>query len=274
MSPAAINQAETEELITEIQSARKYRHLEIPRETILDLIIQEADKYKRYKEVRQAVKAKLHQIVAPYLGDPDYELAQIEMERAFASTPQGLLDFCHSMLKSHSSTRERLTQMELFYERIFQITGMPSSIMDLACGLHPFSIPWMHLPQTTSYHAYDLHRPRVKLIRNFLDLYHQPGEAVYDDILLHPPKIQADIAFFLKEAHRFDQRRHDSNRQFFQQLSVNYLVVSLPANSLTGRHDKIKQHQRLVYDAVSEQDWPIEQFQVDTELVFILKKGL
>ena len=92
--------------------------------------------------------------------------------------------------------------------------------------------------------------PRIELINTFFRLDERPQLAVYEDILVHPPKIAADVAFFFKEAHRFDQRLKGSNRQFWKSIPVKYLLVSLPTISLNGKHDKIDQHKRLVYETI------------------------
>ena len=114
----------------------------------------------------------------------------------------------------------------------------------------------MGLSPSTRYFAYDLHQPRVELISAFLEKMHQPGAAVHADILVNIPQIQADVAFFFKEAHRFDQRQRGCNRHFFESLQVKYLLVSLPIVSLTGRHPKLDQDRRLIDQAISGKNWP------------------
>jgi len=47
----------------------------------------------------------------------------------------------------------RLPILEELYSRIFAETGVPNRVLDLACGLHPFGLPWMGLPETATYHA-------------------------------------------------------------------------------------------------------------------------
>ncbi len=56
------------------------------------------------------------------------------------TTPKEQSDLLNEILKTHSSTKERLTAYPSLYKRIFDITGKPSSILDLACGLNPFSL--------------------------------------------------------------------------------------------------------------------------------------
>lgn len=274
MNVEAITNEQIEAMIAEILDSSKYRGLSIPHATLLDLFMQELPNHKRSKELKQSVKTKLHRIVAPYLGDPDYNQAAIDLDNAIKDGEQAIDGFCLEMLASHASTRERLPIMEHFYEQIFNQTGIPASILDLACGLNPFALPWMHLPLSSSYYAYDLHQPRVELINHFLKHIQRPELAVCSDILVEPPQVIAEVAFFFKEAHRFEQRQRGSNRLFWLALPVKTLVVSLPAISLSGRHDKIDQHQRLVYDAIRGTDWPVTEISAGSELIFIIKKAV
>lgn len=274
MNEETVTTEQIEEMIAEILTSSKYRDLSIPHATLLDLFRQELPNHKRTKELKQAVKTKLHRIIAPYLGDPDYIQAAIDLDNAAKNGEQAFYSFCREMLASHASTRERLPIMEHFYEQIFNQTGMPATILDLACGLNPFSLPWMHLPPSSSYYAFDLHQPRVSLINRFLKHMQRPELAVCSDILVDPPQVGADVAFFFKEAHRFEQRQRGSNRSFWLSLPVKTLVVSLPSISLSGRHDKISQHQRLVVDAIGNFDWPMTEIRIGSELIFIINKAV
>ncbi len=253
----------------EILSGKKYRSLGIPLETVQDLLWQELARQRNYKDAIQSAREKLHNIIAPYLGDPDYARAGFEMEGL--SDPQGLLDFSRRMLESHASTRERLPFIENFYTRLFAITGQPSSLLDLACGMHPFGLPWMGLPARTRYHAYDVHAPRVALINRYLCANKFEPLAEVRDVILHPPQFEADVALFFKEAHRFEQRQHGCNRIFWRALQVKWLLVSLPAASLNGRHDLSEGHRRLVYSNLDGLDWPVTELQIGNELIFCLR---
>lgn len=261
--------AEIDAWAAEILAGRKYRELGIPVETIQDLIRQELPRHRAPKAAIQAVREKLHNIIAPYLGDPDYAQAALEMED-HSATEIGR-DFSRRMLEAHASTRERLPDLEEFYPRLFAITGKPASVLDMACGMHPFGLPWMGLDRDAQYYAYDVHAPRVALINRFLVWNGMQPLAVLQDVLLHPPQVEAEVAFFFKEAHRFEQRQHGCNRAFWRALQVKWLLVSLPAASLTGRHDLAEGHRRLVYATLEGLDWPVTEIQIGNELVFCLR---
>ncbi len=80
------------------------------------------------------MREKLHNVVAPYLGDPDYEKLQTELTTLPGCLESPILkDWCLAVLGAHASTRERIPILEEFYSRIFEFTGKPHSIIDLAC---------------------------------------------------------------------------------------------------------------------------------------------
>jgi 16S rRNA (guanine(1405)-N(7))-methyltransferase len=259
-------------LVQEILSSRKYRELGIPAETVRDVLEKELAVQRSQKEAVKAARQKLHNIVAPYLGDPLYGEAARQIDAAI-DDPSTVKEALGPILATHASTRERLPHMEAFYGRIFAHTGIPNAILDLACGLNPLAFPWMGLPLTTRYHAYDIHAPRVALINHYFSRQGLQPLAAVQDVIVSPPPIEAPVAFFFKEAHRFEQRQRGVNRAFWQALRVRWLVVTLPAASLTGRHDKSDQHRRLVYNTIAGLPWTVVEEQVGQEMVFLIQKG-
>jgi len=260
-------------LVAGILNSHKYRRLGIPPETVEDLLAHELGRNRSQKEAIKETRKKLHNIVAPYLGDPDFPKAENELERAVDSQDaEEIKATCASLLSEHASTRERLPILEQFYQQIFKETGKPDSILDLACGLNPLSFPWMGLPYSVRYCAYDLNRPRLALIHKFFTLLGmQPGGEVRD-ILLTPPVEKAQVAFFFKEAHRFEQRQKGCNLAFWQALNVRYLLVSLPTASLSGKHNLLAQQRRLVYETIQGKPWKVTEILFDGEIVFCIDK--
>lgn len=272
--PPPVDRQLLEDLAAQVRSSRKYRGIDIPTATLHDLLHQELERRPTQQAAMHAVREKLHNIVAPYLGDPDYPAARALIEDAFQSGQAAeIRAACLKMLSSHASTRERIPLLETFYPRLWQITGQPQVVLDLACGLHPFGLPWMGLDSQTRYFSYDLHRPRVDLLNHFFGLSGFEPLAYHQDILVRPPEQSADVAFFFKEAHRFEQRRHGCNRAFWQALNVRWLLVSLPASNLTGRRSLVERQRSLVQTTLADLDWPVTEITYDNELVFCIQKS-
>ena len=265
----------TQTLLATLLSSRKYRNLNLPHETILDLIQRAYEQTDDPRELDHIVREKLHHLVAPYLGDPDYLLCQNLLDAAYQSQdPEEIKNTCRKILSFHASTRERLAVLPQFYPRLFAHTGQPHIILDLACGLNPFTLPWMGLTPGTLYYAYDLHQPRLDAINHLFELNNLPALAIHQDVLVNPPAIAADVAFFFKEAHRFEQRRHGSNREFWQQINARHLLVSLPTQNLTGSHPKTDQHRRLVMETIAGLPWQVDEIEFENEIVFCIKKDV
>ncbi|MHC1783462.1 MAG: hypothetical protein AB9891_12045 [Anaerolineaceae bacterium] len=271
---SAPSPSELEKRIAAIRDSKKYRGQNIPTETLQNLFDEEMKTGRSLKQADDNVRTKLHNIMAPYLGDPDYSCATDEISEACRSSDRhNIRAVCAKLLDSHASTRERLPILTEFYERIFARIGKPASILDLACGLNPFAFPWMGLPLTTRYIAFDIHQPRVDLINHFFRGLGMEALTRHQDILVSPPEEQADTAFFFKEAHRFEQRQHGCNLAMWQALRVRWVLVSLPTSSLSRKFDLADRQRALVYGILKDQRWQVEEILVDTELVFCIDKS-
>jgi 16S rRNA (guanine(1405)-N(7))-methyltransferase len=237
------------ELVDKIADSRSYRNTGIPRQTIEDVLSRELSRFPKEAEALRSARAILHNIMAPYLGDPDYAAESIRLAAINASKDKSaIMGFCMEILARHDSTRERIPYLNEFYKTILEIAPNPRIILDLACGLNPFALPFMGLPQDVAYYAYDIHQPRIDLINAFFARQAIQPLAEVRDVLLDPPRISADAAFLFKEAHRMEKRRKGCSRELIQAINAEVIFISLPNRSLDGQRDL---HQRM--DALFEQ---------------------
>lgn len=267
---------ELDQITLHIANSKKYRSMKIPRETILDLLQKELPKHPKKADAIKMVKAKLHNITAPYLDKLDYTEAVQELEQVFSyKDRKSIEDVCIQFLQSHHSTNERIPYMKDFYAYISKIIGNSSSILDLACGLNPFVIPLVELPSSISYFAYDIHAPRIELINRFFSGLGIHGCAETRDILLQPPLQKATAAFLFKEAHRMEKRRKGASRDLLGSLNVNHLFVSLPNHSLNGKYDLHERMLKLTKDSIQGLGSILEIVDFSSETLFYigLKNG-
>jgi len=92
-------------LLAKIQSSRKYQELGLPEETLRNLLEQELARHAKPAEALKSARAKLHNIMAPYLGDPDYTQAAEDLQQAFAQGEAAVQATCTEILRQHDSTR-------------------------------------------------------------------------------------------------------------------------------------------------------------------------
>jgi 16S rRNA (guanine(1405)-N(7))-methyltransferase len=262
------------EMTVNMLDSKKYRHAGLNPATVEDLIKQQAPLHASEKALLKAVRRKLHNIVAPYLGEPDYaalteELQHIQVD---ALTAEPLQAFCLKVLSAHASTAERIPLMPTFYARLFAETGRPTVILDLACGSHPLAFPWMGLPPETQYHAYDILQPRVDFINQFFEKLGLAPLAENRDILVNPPTQTADLALFFKEAHRFEKRQPGCNRAFWASLNAAKLAVSLPSHDLAGTHSLLEGHRKLIHANLPVRR-KVSELAFENEVVFLIEKN-
>ena len=265
------NEIDAQAMIEQILASRKYRDSGLNPNTIADLIRQEAPHQTSRKALLKSVRRKLHNIVAPYLGEPDYvELTErLDTIRDTSLESPELRSFCLDILTEHASTAERIPYMDEFYGWLFSTVGKPATLMGLACGLHPLAFPWMGLPLTTRYHAYDIIQPRIDFINTFFEKIGLAPLAENRDILVDPPTMPADLALFFKEAHRFEKRQPGSNQAFWASLDVHTLAISLPTQNLSGTHNLLDQHRDLVYANLPENK-TISELSFENEIIFLV----
>ncbi len=273
LNPARQVQESDAESLRKILASRKYRNLSIPLATLEGIFLNEYSRLKDRRKTLKATKEKLHHVMALYLGDPDYAQVTADLQQAFESgNKQAVRSTLQEILNAHISTRERMPILKSFYTSIFSITGKPSTLFDLACGLNPLAFPWMELPQSVKYHAYDIHLPRIHLINDFFCLAGLQPLAEMRDIIVSPPSIEADMAWLLKEVYRLEERQPGCNRILWQALKVDWLVVSLPAKNMKGTRDLLETDRRLVRTILGNLPWQVNELVFDTEIVFCIKK--
>ncbi len=265
---------------TAIKNSRKYG--DTSEVTIRQLAEEAARQHKKPKAAIKAVRAKLHSIMAPYLGDPDYTAVSQQFSEAFAAHDQErITQLCLGSLDAHLSTRERLPIMADFYTQIFAITGQPQSILDIACALNPLALRWMFPEFSKQYsvnsnqlrfYAYDIHEPRIEFINHYFQLEGLEPLARVQDVAMNFPQEQADVALFLKEMPRFTRNYGDLGRPLLQALNVRWLVLSYPSISTHGGRNLTSRYRDFMHQLIDGLNWPVTELLFEGELVFVIEK--
>jgi 16S rRNA (guanine(1405)-N(7))-methyltransferase len=261
-----------EEVVAAVKGSRKYG--DTSEETIRQLAGEALRQHKRPKAAIKAVRKRLHSIMAPYLGDPDYAATAAALDAAFAAGDEAAVrEICLGALASHLSTRERMPIMEDFYREIFAVTGKPERLLDIACALNPMAFPWMGLPASIEYFAYDIHEPRIDFLNHYFNLQGLASLARVQDIALKTPQEMADVALFLKEMPRFERNYPGSGRDLLLDLPVRYLVVSFPTVSTHGGRSLVNRYRQFFAELVADVNWPVTELMFEGEMVFIAEKS-
>ncbi len=261
-------------MVQSILASRKYRHAGLCPDTVEAVLREALAEHPKPKAAIQVARERLHNIVAPYLGDPDYSQASETIAHSFqpGSSLEEQKAACRALLGQHASTRERLAILDEFYPRLFALTGTPGVILDLACGLNPLTCLWLPQPGPKAYLGFDIHGPRVDMLNTFFQYSPVPGQVYQQDILVHPPKITGDMAMILKEVHRLEQRQPGSSLRLMQALQVRYLAVSFPTRNLTGQRSLANSYRQMFKKILTGVPWEMQEIEFENEMVIVVQK--
>ncbi len=269
-----IDENTVQAVVAAVKQSKKYR--DTGEETIRQLAVEAVQEHKKAKPAEKAVRRRLHSIMAPYLGDPDYTAAGQLLTDVFVAGDEATIrSACRDLMYTHLSTRERLPILDTFYRDIFAVTGPPRRLLDIACGLNPLAFPWMGLPAAgTDFIAYDIHEPRVDFLNHYFMLQGLPPLAYVKDVAVGAPAEAGDVALFLKEMPRFERNYPGHGRALLAALDCRWLVVSFPTISTHGGRNLTNRYREFFHQLIDGSGWPVTELLFDTELVFCAEKGV
>ena len=267
-----LDETAVDAVVVAIKQSRKYR--DTSEETIRQLAVEAVIEHKKPKPAEKAVRRRLHSIMAPYLGDPDYAAARELLTDIFVGGDDtAIRAACRDLMHTHLSTRERLPILDSFYRDIFAVTGHPRRLLDIACGLNPLAFPWMELsPAGTDFVAYDIHEPRVEFLNHYFILQGLPPLAFVKDVAVSAPTESGDVALFLKEMPRFERNYPGHGRALLDAIDTRWLVVSFPTISTHGGRNLTNRYREFFHQIIDGSGWPVTELLFDTELVFCAEK--
>lgn len=230
-----------QEIVQRLRESSKYRDLS--EDALRRIADWAAIRHRTPREAVKAAKRKLHQVYGAYLSPDGLSRVEALVHTLPPSAPEAALrETCLQVLALHASTAERVPILGDLYGALFREIGRPDSIMDLACGLSPFALPWMGLAPETEYRAVDLDRRLISVVNDFLRRVGRPPTALCGDILTSLPEGRADVAFLLKAVPCLEQQEKGAGGRLLGGLRARWAVVSFPARTLGGRERGMEQH--------------------------------
>jgi 16S rRNA (guanine(1405)-N(7))-methyltransferase len=266
------NNDELDALVDKIKASRKYSNT--CEDTIRDVAKKALSSHKRRKDALKAAKTMLHRIQTSYLRNIHFEDELENLANLYSNGDMdGVKSVCLKLMQEHASTRERIPILDDFYREIFAVTGVPKRILDVASGIHPLSIPWMGLPGDIVYRAYEIDQELVKRLNRFFEIIGFEPLARLQDVICTPPVEAGDLAFAMKIVPCMECREKRASIRLLKELSVQYLVVTFPVKSLSGRSRNMTSfYSNLFDDMVSEHEWKVVKISIQKELVFVVDK--
>ncbi|GAB4429733.1 MAG: 16S rRNA methyltransferase [Chloroflexi bacterium OHK40] len=267
-----VSQEHLDALVAEVLSSPKYAA--INPELVRAVGARELAVRRTLREAVKETRGRLHQVAGAFLDRaPRYD-AWLATLRAAQGKPAALRGACQTIMASHASTRERLPELERFYDAIFAALPPVDSLIDLACGLNPLAAPWMGLKPGAHYAACDIYSDMCAFLGAAIPLLGLRGDAAVCDLAVGPPSWRADAALLLKTLPVLEHLRRGAGRELLRAIQAPWLVVSFPTRSLGGRNVGMAAtyggQMRQIADA---EGWTYESLEFMNEVVFLVRKG-
>ncbi len=262
-----------DQLVSLVRSGSKYRHISAV--LIRNVGSRELEKRRNLKEAVKATRNKLHQVGAAYQESAiPYALWTKELQNLPADLDDPRVrEFILRCLPAHASTRERIPILSRFYAEALAPIQPVESIIDLACGLNPLTIPWMGLAHECRYTAVDIYEDLKDYLSIFFGKFHIRGESVNFDLTRGVPPVEAQLTLILKTIPCLEQADKDAGARILSSVTSPNILVSFPARSLGGKSKgMVQNYENHFQELISAFPWKVTRFDFPGELVFLVQK--
>lgn len=258
-----------EDVIHQAASGEAYRDIHM--DVIRRVCEGEARKGLKSRELVKSIRSRLHQIGGAYLVDmldeTEFSTDLTELPRELTS-PQ-LQEFCRIKMGAHASTKERLPILNRFFQDVLGDLPPVHSILDLACGLTPLSLPWMPIQSDTTYTAVDMYHRLAVNLQAYFDHIGVQGNAVEADLVSYPIERRYDVVFVLKTLPCLEQQGKGLAASLIDRIQARALVISYPLRTLSGSRKGLGATYEADFNRLAEgRPWQVVRFEYPNELVF------
>ena len=262
-----------EQIALKIGASRKYR--DICPETLQRITRWALDRHPKTADAVKAAKRKLHQVYGAYVEHLNHsEIESLITQSGSITEPGATKRLCEKILLHHASTAERLPSLSTLYKDIFSTIGSPRSILDIACGLNPFTIPWMNLENNVSYIGMDIDCRLCSVVNRFLSRYGDHRQVHCRDVLSEDTNLAAEAVFLFKTLPCLEQQVKGISRSLLCSINTSNLVISFPTGSLCGKKKGMTEnYSQFMGKITAGLNFKIQVLTYPTEVFYILTRS-
>ncbi len=224
---------------------------------------------KEYKEIIKGVRAELREVYGVFIMK-DYKKRDTLLEDLKKDSS---IENHNMILALHKSSKERLPYYSLVYKKIFEITGIPERIVDFACGLNPFSYPYLGCKP--AYLACDLAEKDLEFINAYFRAMKIKGNSKRVDLIkddLNDIVKKEDLVLLLKTLDSLEAVKRDISGQILRALKAKFIVVSFSTKSLGGKKIIRKERRTWFEKLIKKLNYRFEAFEIPDETFYVITK--
>ncbi len=273
------NKKELRELSDDFVRDNLFKYLQEKPKLALALIKKYNTKSATIKKIVKELRARLRRVYGLFRVEEEAKKRKELFNQLFSLPVHRWKQVLDQILATHSSTKERLPFYQSLYQKLFKITGKPQTLIDLGCGINPFSLGYLKL-KNLNYYAYDISEEEQESLNKFFKKMHSQNKdfkgraEVFD--LLHWVKLkklkQADICLLFKMTDVLDQGKgHKISEIIIRNVPAKYVVVSFPTLTMSGK--KMNHPRRKWIELMCQRlKYPYQILEFSNEIFYCLKK--
>ncbi len=224
---------------------------------------------KEHETLIKSMRARLREIYGVFILE-NYN-KRFKLFNELKKNPS--LENHNKILALHKSSHERLPYYPVIYKKIFEITGLPKKIADFACGLNPFSYPYLGCrPECL---ACDLSEKDLELIKEYFEIMRIKGSVKKVDLIKYDIggiTKGADVVFLFKTLDSLESVIWNISEEVLKKIQAKWIVVSFSTKSIGGKK-VIKKEKRSWFERLANKlHYKTEHFEVPGEIFYVLKK--
>ena len=187
------------------------------------------------------------------------------MFQLIPSKKENLSSSFEELLKSHSSTSERLSFYPTLKKLIKDLNI--NSILELGCGLNPLALADKDL----IYHASDINEKELEIIKRFFKKNKVKGNVfVYDLRKIKRDLPSADICLIFKVLDLLPSRKK-TTEEIFDKINSKYFLISFSTRKLSGK--KMNRPTRIWFEKILEKkNLKYEKIIFTNEIFYLIAK--
>jgi len=249
-----------------------------------DLFRGDFQRKRERKRVVKEVKREIYHLLRQYDRASVQEMEDLFSQIASEYRENGFSEKCLELhlelLSRHVSTERRGNQKD-FYQRMWKNIGEPKYLLDVGCGINPFSIPFMGLERPL-YFGIEKKRKYVILDNKYLKLISnrlEPGSQVIEfkftkrNVNVWPSLPYFDVALFLKVIPAMERYDKGIGNLLLQWAPAEYLILSGSVRAMIKRRKVFYREKNQILGMIKELRYEIvDKFQFPDEFVYIVRK--
>lgn len=247
-----------EKALTKLKQSKKYAGL-CP-DTLNRVLMESFSRHSKPKEAERAAREKLHGITGAFMTREDLARARKLL----------LAGDIMAALELHASTRER-SPVSTFYDAIFDAINIPTSVLDLACGMNPIYLGARGIAVT----GVDIDGELMDMINRWAAETGAPVKALTRDLLCENslPEGEFDLALVMKLLPIIETQRTGAARALLEAIDARHIIATFPTRTLGGRNVGMESHYAAFMEGVMPENIDIiAKFALNSELIYILAK--